>query len=202
MWAINKSLSVLCSRSPKTWIFLGNAFWEILAVHLCQGFSVATPQLNYGFHTTVLAKIHVEDCKDLIESPESPALRWKEQNLSCCQLKNEKVERSQCAWRHREKVISDRTLLAMVTNGGGHKFLSSGRREWRQETTGSWTFGAFSVQCMDSCAQKFFYFLGICDSTGQQKVLFFMNSTIAESIILWNGLSWKPLIVLAPKMIC
>lgn len=43
MWAINKSLSVLCSRSPKTWIFLGNAFWEILAVHLCQGFSVATP---------------------------------------------------------------------------------------------------------------------------------------------------------------
>lgn len=74
----------------------------------------------------LLAKIHVEDCKGLIESPDFQAPRWKgtECILSLtCQLKNEKVERCQCAWRRSKNVISDLTLLAVfLYPGPAHKW--------------------------------------------------------------------------------
>lgn len=78
------------------------------------GINMATPQLKYGFRTTcqnTCWRLQRFDWKSWFLSPE---VEGTESILSLRrQLKNEKVGRCQCAWRHSENVIADITLVAV-----------------------------------------------------------------------------------------
>lgn len=93
-------------------------FWEMLSgrswQYICSGINMATPQLNYGFHTTcqnTCWRLQRFGWKSCLLSPE---VEGTECILSLrCQLKNEKVGRCQCAWRHSKEVIADIAPLAV-----------------------------------------------------------------------------------------
>lgn len=98
-------------RSGYFWETLSGRSWQYICLKDFVWNAIAKQWIPYYLPKYML-RLQRFDWKSWFPSPKMEGT----DSILClsCRLKNEKVERCQCAWRHSKNVISDITLLAVV----------------------------------------------------------------------------------------